>query len=134
MRRSNHWACVNVAARGVRVKARWVQLGALSGRGSLTQRQTVQRGMAIRCASLGASSWGIEGFHMPQHHSWAPLRVPAYDGETPEQFEPRRDEILRIVNGFRMGRFGRSEAERLERRLAMLRSDQSKKPASSSRR
>jgi hypothetical protein len=33
-----------------------------------------------------------------------------------------------------MGRFGRSEAERLERRLAHLRMDQSKKPASSSRR
>lgn len=71
---------------------------------------------------------------MPQHHSWAPLRVPAYEDETPEQFAERRAEILRIVNGFRMGRYGRSEAERLERRLAVLRRDQSKKPASSSRR
>ncbi len=71
---------------------------------------------------------------MAQHHSWAPLRVPAYDGETPEQFQQRCDEIQRIVNGFRMGRYARSEADRLERRLAQLRGDQSKKPASSSRR
>ena len=71
---------------------------------------------------------------MPQHHSWAPLRVPAHDHETPEQFEERRSEIVRIVTGFRMGRYGKGEAERLERRLAILRSGQSKKPASSSRR
>ena len=71
---------------------------------------------------------------MPPHHSWAPLRVPRHATETVEQFEQRRNEILQIVEGFRMGRYGRSEAERLERRLAILRSDQSKKPASSSRR
>jgi hypothetical protein len=51
-----------------------------------------------------------------------------------EQFERRRAEIQKIVNGFRMGRYGKSEGERLERRLAQLRGDQSKKPASSSRR
>ena len=71
---------------------------------------------------------------MPQHHSWTPLRVPVHEGETPEQFQQRRDEIMRIVNGFRMGHYSRGEAERLERRLAHLRGDQSKKPASSSRR
>ncbi|MDC9822699.1 hypothetical protein PRN20_03045 [Devosia sp. ZB163] len=69
---------------------------------------------------------------MPQHHSWSPLRVPRRETETVDQFERRRAEIERIVAGFRMSRYGRAEAERLERRLARLRSDQSKKPASSS--
>ncbi len=71
---------------------------------------------------------------MPPHHSWSPLRVPRFEDETKDQFEQRRDEIQRIVTGFRMGRYGRTEAERLERRLEFLRSGQSKKPASSSRR
>lgn len=71
---------------------------------------------------------------MSQHHSWPAVRVRPNAGETPEQFERRREEIVEIVNGFRMSRYGSGEAERLERRLAHLRQDQSKKPASSSRR
>ncbi|MBL8595383.1 MULTISPECIES: hypothetical protein [unclassified Devosia] len=69
---------------------------------------------------------------MPSHHAWVPIRVAQHDGETPEQYQRRRAEIERIVTGFRMGRYAEAEAERLERRLAQLRGDQSKKPASSS--
>lgn len=69
---------------------------------------------------------------MPAHHAWAPIRIPRLDGESPEQHQRRRAEIERIVAGFRMGRYSDAEAERLERRLAQLRGDQSKKSASSS--
>lgn len=69
---------------------------------------------------------------MPLHHSWSPIRVTRHPDELPEDYQRRRAEIERIVAGFRMGRYGPAEAERLERRLAQLRGDQSKKPASSS--
>ena len=69
---------------------------------------------------------------MPQHHSWGPLRVPRHENESIEHHQLRSAEIERIVNGFRMSRYSRTEAERLERRLDLLRHGQSKKPASSS--
>lgn len=58
---------------------------------------------------------------MPLHHSWAPVRVERHDAETPEQYARRRAEIERIVAGFRWGRYRDAEAERMERRLALLR-------------
>jgi len=65
---------------------------------------------------------------MPSHHAWVPIRVARLVDETPEQYQRRRAEIERIVTGFRMGRFADAEAERMERRLVLLR-NQADKPA-----
>lgn len=66
---------------------------------------------------------------MPSHHAWVPIRVSRHDDESAEQYQWRRAEIERITTGFRMGRYGDAEAERLERRLGQLRG---KRPASPS--
>lgn len=60
---------------------------------------------------------------MPSHHAWVPIRVARHEDEPAEQYQRRRAEIERIVTGFRMGRYGEAEAERLERRLGQLRGD-----------
>lgn len=58
---------------------------------------------------------------MPSHHAWVPIRVARHESESAEQYQRRRAEIERIVTGFRMGRYGDAEAERMERRLIQLR-------------
>lgn len=69
---------------------------------------------------------------MPSHHAWVPIRVARHDEEPAEQYQRRRAEIERIVTGFRMGRYADAEAERMERRLVLLR-DKANKPASARR-
>jgi|GEM_PF-2661577 len=70
---------------------------------------------------------------MPSHHAWVPIRVARFESESADQYQRRRDEIERIVTGFRMGRYADVEAERMERRLALLR-DKADQPASARQR
>lgn len=51
---------------------------------------------------------------------WPTLQVERFDGEPPAAYRHRAQEIVEIVNGFRMGRYRGEAAERMERRLIRL--------------
>jgi hypothetical protein len=51
---------------------------------------------------------------------WPSLQVERFDGEPAVAYRHRAQEILEIVEGFRMGRYRGDVAERMERRLIRL--------------
>lgn len=51
---------------------------------------------------------------------WPALQVERFDGEPPVAYRHRAQEIVEIVEGFRMGRYRGDVAERMERRLIRL--------------
>lgn len=51
---------------------------------------------------------------------WPSLQVERFDGEPPVAYRHRSQEILEIVEGFRMGRYRGEIADRMERRLMRL--------------
>jgi hypothetical protein len=51
---------------------------------------------------------------------WPALQVERFEGEAPVAYRHRAQEILAIVEGFRMGRYRGEVADRMERRLLRL--------------
>lgn len=51
---------------------------------------------------------------------WPTLQVERFDGEPPVAYRHRAQEIVEIVEGFRMGRYRGDIAESMERRLIRL--------------
>ena len=51
---------------------------------------------------------------------WPTLQVERFDGEPPVAYRHRAQEIVEIIEGFRMSRYRGEIAERMERRLIRL--------------
>jgi hypothetical protein len=51
---------------------------------------------------------------------WPAIKVRRFDNEPNDEYAPRRDEIVAIIDGFRHGRFSGEMANRLDERLKGL--------------